>query len=77
MNVHDVAVAASHRGRRIGERMLALAEETARERGACKMTLEVLSGNASASRLYERIGYASYQLDPALGNAQFLQKWLR
>lgn len=77
VNVHDVAVAASHRGRRIGERMLALAEETARERGACKMTLEVLSGNASASRLYERIGYASYQLDPALGNAQFLQKWLR
>lgn len=77
VNVHDVAVAASHRGLRIGERMLALAEEIARERGACKMTLEVLSGNRSAGRLYERVGYESYQLDPALGNAQFLQKWLR
>ncbi len=77
VNVHDVAVAASHRGQRIGERMLALAEQIARERGACKMTLEVLSGNTSAGRLYERIGFVSYQLDPALGNAQFLQKWLR
>ena len=76
VNVHDVAVAASHRGRRVGERMLALAETIARERGACKMTLEVLSGNRSANTLYARIGYVSYQLDPALGHAQFLQKWL-
>ena len=76
VNVHDVAVAASHRGQRIAERMLALAESIARERGACKMTLEVLSGNASAGRLYERIGFSAYQLDPALGNAMFLQKWL-
>lgn len=76
VNVHDVAVLASHRGRRVGERMLALAEQIARERGACKMTLEVLSGNRSAQRLYARIGFASYQLDPALGDAQFLQKWL-
>jgi ribosomal protein S18 acetylase RimI-like enzyme len=76
VNVHDVAVAASHRGRRVGEQMLALAEQIACERGACKMTLEVLSGNRSANRLYTRIGYVSYQLDPAMGEAQFLQKWL-
>lgn len=76
VNVHDVAVAASHRGQRIGERMLALAEDIARARGACKMTLEVLSGNLGANRLYERIGFASYQLDPAFGSATFLQKWL-
>jgi len=76
VNVHDVAVAASHRGQRIGERMLALAEDIARARGACKMTLEVLTGNAGANRLYERIGFASYQLDPAFGSATFLQKWL-
>jgi ribosomal protein S18 acetylase RimI-like enzyme len=76
VNVHDVVVAASHRGQRIGERMLALAEDMARARGACKMTLEVLSGNAGANRLYERIGFASYQLDPAFGSATFMQKWL-
>ena len=76
VNVHDVAVLASHRGRGVAQQMLALAEQIARERGACKLTLEVLSGNTSANRLYTRIGFASYQLDPALGHAQFLQKWL-
>lgn len=76
VNVHDVAVLASHRGRGIAEQMLALAETIARERGAVKMTLEVLSGNAPAVKLYTRIGYAGYQLDPAMGTAQFFQKWL-
>ena len=76
VNVHDVAVLGSHRGQRVGEKMLALAEQIARQRGACKLTLEVLSGNASAIRLYQRIGFAAYQLDPAMGQAQFLQKWL-
>ena len=76
VNVHDVAVLASHRGRGIAEQMLALAEIIARERGAVKMTLEVLSGNAPAVKLYTRIGYAGYQLDPAMGTANFMQKWL-
>ena len=76
VNVHDVVVLASHRGRRVGERLLAEVERIARIRGACKLTLEVLSGNASALRLYGRAGFAGYQLDPALGSAQFLQKWL-
>jgi ribosomal protein S18 acetylase RimI-like enzyme len=76
VNVHDVAVLASHRGQRVAEQMLALAEQIARERGACKMTLEVLQGNRSAIRLYERVGFAGYQLDPAMGQAQFFQKWL-
>jgi ribosomal protein S18 acetylase RimI-like enzyme len=76
VNVHDVAVLASHRGRGIAEQMLALAEAIARERGAVKMTLEVLSGNVPAVRLYTRIGYAGYQLDPAMGTANFMQKWI-
>ena len=76
VNVHDVAVLPSHRGRGIAEAMLAEAERIATERGAVKMTLEVLSGNAPAVRLYRRIGYEGYQLDPAMGTAQFFQKWL-
>ncbi len=76
VNVHDLAVAASHRGRRVGQQMLALVEQIARERGACKITLEVLSGNLSANKLYARYGFVSYQLDPTMGHAQFLQKWL-
>ena len=76
VNVHDVAVLASHRGRGIAEAMLVEVERLARERGACKLTLEVLSGNAPAMRLYQRVGFEGYQLDPAMGTAQFLQKWL-
>jgi len=76
VNVHDVAVLASHRGQGVAEKMLALAETIARARGACKLTLEVLQGNTGAYRLYQRIGFANYQLDPAMGQAQFMQKWL-
>lgn len=76
INIHDVAVLASHRGQRIAEQMLVLVDEIARLRGACKLTLEVLQGNASAIRLYERIGFAGYELDPAMGKAQFFHKWL-
>ena len=76
VNVHDVAVMPSYRGQGIGEKMLQLVERIARERGACKLTLEVLQGNAGAARLYERIGFAPYQLDPSQGWAQFMQKWL-
>jgi ribosomal protein S18 acetylase RimI-like enzyme len=76
VNVHDVAVLPGYRGLRIAEMMLALVEDIARERNACKLTLEVLQGNAGAVRLYHRVGFVSYQLDPAMGQAQFLQKWL-
>ena len=76
VNVHDLAGVASHRGRRVGERMLAEVERLARARGACKLTLEVLSANTAALRLYQRTGFAAYQLDPAMGIAHFLQKRL-
>jgi GNAT superfamily N-acetyltransferase len=76
VNIHDVVVLASHRGRRVAQRMLARVEEEARGRGACKLTLEVLSGNQSALQAYEREGFANYQLDPAFGSAMFLQKKL-
>ena len=76
VNIHDVVVAASHRGQGIGEQMIVLVEQLARERGACKLTLEVVAGNAPASRLYHRIGFENYQLDPRMGNATFMQKWL-
>lgn len=76
VNVHDVVVRASHRGRRVGEQMLNLVAQVASRRGACKLTLEVLEGNAPAQALYRRLGFAGYQLDPAMGQAQFMQKWL-
>lgn len=76
VNVHDLAVAPAYRGRRIGEALLAQIDAVARDFGACKVTLEVLSGNTGAMRLYQRCGFAQYQLDPAAGQASFMQKWL-
>jgi len=76
VNIHDVSVRPGHRGQRIGEKMIALVEEIARERGACKLTLEALQGNVGAIKLYERVGFGGFQLDPAMGQARFFQKWL-
>jgi GNAT superfamily N-acetyltransferase len=76
VNVHDVVVLESHRGRGIAAQLFAEVEAIARERGACKLTLEVLSGNRAARSLYEKRGFADYQLDPAMGHALFMQKWL-
>ena len=76
VNVHDVVVVASHRGQHLGEHMLAMVEALAKERGACKLTLEVLAGNVPAQKLYRLIGFDNYQLDPAMGHAEFMQKWL-
>jgi len=76
VNVHDVVVLPSHRGRGIAAQLFAEVEAIARERGACKLTLEVLSGNRAARGLYERLGFDDYRLDPAMGHAQFMQKWL-
>jgi ribosomal protein S18 acetylase RimI-like enzyme len=74
VNVHDVAVLASHRGHGVAAKMLALAEDIAVQRGAVKMTLEVLTGNRPAMALYGRMGFVGYQLDPSMGVATFMQK---
>lgn len=76
VNVHDVVVLESHRGRGIATLLFAEVEAIARERGACKLTLEVLSGNRAARSLYDKLGFDDYRLDPAMGHAQFMQKWL-
>ena len=77
VNVHDVAVLSAYRGQGIADQMLALCEVIAREREACKMTLEVLQGNVGAIRAYERFGFAGYQLGSTMGQAGFMQKWLK
>lgn len=76
VNIHDVVVVAAQRGKRIGRAMFAVIEAIARERGAGKVTLEVLEGNARACALYASLGYGNYELDPELGRAMFWQKGL-
>ena len=76
VNIHDIAVLPGHRGKGIGKALMQAVEDEARRRGACKVTLEVLSGNTNAKALYARLGYGDYQLDPESGNALFWQKRL-
>lgn len=76
MNIHDIAVLPGHRGQGVGQALLQAAQDHARARGCCKLTLEVLTGNLVALRSYERFGFAPYALDPAAGQASFMQKWM-
>ena len=76
VNIHDLAVLPGHRGQGVGRRLMDAIETEARRRGACKVTLEVLSGNATARTLYEACGFAGYALDPEAGTAQFWEKRL-
>lgn len=76
INIHDFAVLPGYRGQGVAQGLMAFVEEEARRRGAVKLTLEVLQGNQPAQALYARCGFANYQLDPEMGHAQFLQKYL-
>lgn len=55
--IAGLAVAPGARGRGVGSALLAAAEQHARERGARKLSLRVLSTNDAALRLYERAGF--------------------
>ena len=76
VNVHDLAVVPVRRGCGVGTALLRAIDDEARSRGACKITLEVLSGNEGAKALYAREGFANYALADALGSAQFWEKTL-
>jgi len=70
-NVHDLVVADAFRRQGVGRRLLLRAEAIARRLGCCKLTLEVLEGNRAAQAAYSSVGFRPYQLNPAMGRAQF------
>ncbi len=76
MNIHDLVVLPGHRGAGIGQALMQAAQTHAQARGCCKLTLEVLTGNQRAWRSYEQFGFEPYTLDPAAGQASFMQKWI-
>lgn len=76
VNIHDIVVLEACRGQGVGSRLLERIEGVARERGACKLTLEVLDKNDSAKAAYAKAGFSAYELDPAYGQAVFLEKTL-
>ncbi|MFZ0488228.1 MAG: GNAT family N-acetyltransferase [Arenicellales bacterium] len=76
LNIHDVVVAAPHRGKGLSRRLLEKAEAVARELGCCKLTLEVLEGNTVAQAAYRAMGFGGYHLDAGTGPALFWEKKL-
>lgn len=76
INIHDIAVLPAFRGRGLAQALLAEIEAVACRAGCCKLTLEVLGGNAPAKSAYRRFGFAEYELDPAKGHAEFWTKTL-
>ncbi|MBW3596154.1 MAG: GNAT family N-acetyltransferase [Planctomycetes bacterium] len=57
LNIHDLAVHPEHQQRGVGTQLLAEVERRARERGCCRVTLEVLEHNVVARKLYRRLGF--------------------
>ncbi|MCD1125771.1 GNAT family N-acetyltransferase [Jinshanibacter sp. LJY008] len=76
VNIHDAVVNPSFRGLGLSQKMMEKVEQIAREKGCCKMTLEVLEGNDVAKGCYSKFGFSGYELDPAMGKAMFWQKKL-
>jgi ribosomal protein S18 acetylase RimI-like enzyme len=76
INIHDIVVHSAWRGQGVAQQLMQAVEAEARARQACKITLEVLTGNHTAMKSYERFGFAPYALDPNAGTATFMQKWL-
>ncbi len=74
VNLHDVFVISKYRGLGLSQKMLIQVEAIARERGCCKLTMEVLEGNKLAQQAYKKFGFDGYQLDPEMGKALFWQK---
>jgi ribosomal protein S18 acetylase RimI-like enzyme len=73
LNVHDLAVLPEWRRRGVGRALLAAAEDRARQRGCCRLTLEVQDSNRRARRLYERFGFADFVVGNS-GPTRFLTK---
>jgi len=56
VNIHDLVVLPGYRGKGIGQALLQAVEQIAKERGCCKLVLEVRTDNP-AERLYRREGF--------------------
>ena len=78
INIHDLFVSKDYRGKGVATAMLCAIQEKAEQKRCCKLTLEVLQGNAPAVTTYEKFGFKGYELEEGslLGRAMFFQKQL-
>ena len=75
LNIHDLAVVPAHRRRGVGRALLRAVEERARQRGCCKLTLEVQDDNRHARGLYQSFGFTDFVLSQPV-STRFLSKQL-
>ena len=57
INIHDVFVEPSHRGRGLSRKLIEKMKETAQLNGCCKLTLEVRTDNPVAQGCYRSEGF--------------------
>lgn len=77
LNIHDFGVLRPYRRKGLGQTMLKAIENWAVEKNDyCKITLECLQKNEPAWNGYIKYGFAPYQLNPELGVAVEMQKYL-
>ena len=76
LNIHDCGVLTQYRGLGLSQQLFNEAERISRQRGYCKLTLEVLEGNIVAQNAYRKLGFTGYELDVKTGKAMFWEKVL-
>ncbi|MBL4874687.1 MAG: N-acetyltransferase [Rhodobacteraceae bacterium] len=64
--VNVLACYPEYRGKRLGSRLLELADQIARAENLCRMSVIVASNNTGARRLYERHGYMKVATRPCM-----------
>lgn len=76
INVHDLTVLDSFRGKGVGRALLQAVALHAEKLGCCKLTLEVLEQNVPAKSLYESEGFQPLDYGQGAGSAIFMTKLL-
>lgn len=75
VNIHDVIVTETHRGRGVSAALLTAVEQIAVEHDCCRLTLEVYTDNTSARRAYQKYGFTRDPEHPDV-DVWFLRKTL-
>lgn len=76
INIHDLAVIPSHRGRGLSRALLDAVEAKARALDCARITLEVLEGNDHARRIYHAAGFTHGKPGDPAGGPLFYTKHL-
>ena len=74
VNISDYFVLPQHRGHGIGRQLLGAIEQSARDLGCCRLTLEVQEHNHHAKRVYAAAGFAQAVYVPEAGGSLCLSK---